>query len=369
MRGIARYSRLHGPWMFYQQPAFYLKSSNNSKVLLSTIKELDADGIIMREIPQSRGIIDLGIPAIISSAQKTSIPGAANIVGDVEADGKMAAEHLLERGFKNFAYCGFSDDLWWSKARGESFEKTIGQAGYKVHFYEQPKAKAKRTWAKEQFILADWLKSLPKPTGLMACIDERSANVVEACKIAGLYIPEEVAVIGVDNDDLICDLSTPPLSSIALNDEMTGYNAAELLDKLMAGEKTTQQVITLSPTHVVTRQSTDTFAIDDPDVIEAVRFIHNNATEQILVDDVVNHVAMTRRTLQRRFHAVLGRTISDEIMHTRIELACKMLVETNQPISLIALNLGQADINHVSRWFKKLKGMTPLAYKKKYGQK
>jgi LacI family transcriptional regulator len=368
MRGTAKYARLHGPWSFHTQPAFYLKNPDNNKKLISMIKDVNPDGIISRQVPQIQEIIKLGIPIVMSSYTHKLVPGVVNIIGDTEADGRMAAEHFLERGFKNYAYCGFSDNLWWSKARGEGFAKTIEKAGFKVHFYKQPQTNSKLTWAKEQSILANWLKSLPKPIGLMACIDERSAHVVEACKMVGLNIPEEVAVIGVDNDDLICDLSTPQLSSIALNDEMTGYNAAEVLDKLMAGEKITNQIITLSPTHAVTRRSTDTLAIDDHYVAKAIRFIRDHATEQIQVDDVVNSVAFTRRTLQRRFHSVLGRTISSEIMHARVDLACKMLVETNQPISQIALNLGQADVNHISRWFKKLKGMTPLAYRKQYSQ-
>jgi len=346
---------------------FSENNTQSSKSLLEMIKSLQLDGIIMREVPRIDKIIDLGIPIIVSPYTKEQMRGIAVIVGNMEADGCMAAEHLLECGLKNFAYCGYRGFVGF-RLRGEGFAKRVAKAGFETNIYKQPDSQAQRDWAKEQLIMADWLKSLPKPVGIMTCTDERGENVIEACRIANVYIPEEVAVVGVDNDALICDLTMPPLSSVALNDEKTGFKAAELLEKLMNGQKPKTQSITLAPTHVVRRQSTDTLAVEDHDVVEAVKFIRNNALEPIQIKDVVNSVATTRRSLQRRFHATLGCSIFDEIMRVRIESACRMLVETTHPISEISLKIGHSDIYHIHRWFKKIKGMTPLAYRKKYGQ-
>ena len=287
LRGVARYSRSHGPWMFYRRPPSYMDAST-SRIAFSRLKEWGANGIITRDSEKIDEIIAMGLPTIVARATKEPIPGLSNIVSDSATTAKMAAEHLLERGFKHFAYCGF-DDMPWSRERGKSFGKRIAEAGFETHYYKCPRSRAKRSWENEQIVMADWLGSLPKPVGLMACADDRSEYVVEACKIAGLRVPDEVSIIGVDNDDIACDLAYLPLSSVSLNFERAGYEAAELLDKLMSGETTTNQTIIVRPTHIVTRQSTDIMAVEDSEVAEAVRFIREHASRGVTVQDVVNH--------------------------------------------------------------------------------
>ena len=184
------------------------------------------------------------------------IPALANVIcSDIEI-GRVGAEYLLNRGFRHFAYCGF-DDMRWSRERGEGFRDRVKEAGFETSVYVQPKSKSNRSWEKEQSFVVDWLRLLPKPVALMVCNDDRGQYVMEACKTAGLHVPEELAIIGVDNDELICDLTDPPLSSVSINTEMAGYEAAELMEKLMAGEKMAGKIITVEPTHVVTRKSTD----------------------------------------------------------------------------------------------------------------
>jgi LacI family transcriptional regulator len=201
----------------------------------------------------------------------------------------------------------------------------------------------------------------------MACNDDRGRQVLEACKIADLHVPEEVAILGVDNDEMVCDLSNPRLSSIALNLERSGYEAAELLDKLMAGnKKMANQKIIAQPTHVVTRQSTNILAIEDSDVAQAVRFIRQHSKEMLQVDDVAKTVGISRRGLERRFRIALKRSVFNEIKRVRAEQVARMLVETNQSIGQIALALNYPGIEHISRFFRKEKGMSPLAYRKKY---
>lgn len=203
----------------------------------------------------------------------------------------------------------------------------------------------------------------------MTCDDEQGRHAIEACKIAGLHVPEQVAIIGVDNDELVCALSYPPLSSVAPNTERAGYEAAELLDKMMAGKKMKNKNIIVHPTHIMTRQSTDILTIEDHEVAEAVRFIRQHAKEPIQVTDVVNAIALSRRVLERRFRKVLNRSVLAEIRRVRIETVAQMLVETDLSISQIALTLGYPDVKNIARYFRREKEMSLLAYRKKYGRK
>ena len=366
LRGIAKYSRIQGLWAFYR-PLDYREPKGKER-LLSLMKTWNPDGILMREPHKIEEIIAMGVPTISCPYTRAKIPGMANIMTDHISIGKMAAKHLLERGFKRFAYCGF-DDWWWSRKRGESFSKKVAKVGYPTYFYKQPRAKTKRTWDKELPIIADWLLTLPKPIGLMACNDDRGEWVIEACKVAGLNVPDEMAIIGVDNDHLICDLCNPSLSSIVLNVEKAGYEAAALLDKMMASEKVINYEIYVQPTHVVVRQSTDILAIDDPDVVAAVRFIRQHSKNVIQVNDVVNAIALSRRVLEKRFRSILGHSIHDEIRRVRVEQIIQMLAETEMSISEIAEVLGFPDVAHVSRYFSKEKGMSPLVYRRQYLRK
>jgi LacI family transcriptional regulator len=248
--------------------------------------------------------------------------------------------------------------------RGKVFQQRVEKAGFDIRVYEQPKSKSRRAWQNEQSILSDWLKSLPKPVGIMACNDDRGQHVTEVCKTAGLKVPDEVAVIGVDNDELVCDLTEPPLSSLALNVEKGGYEAAELLDHLMSGKKITTDSIIVEPTQVVGRQSTDVLAIEDRLVSEALQFIRNNAKRTIQVADVVAVARVSRRSLEQRFRKILGRSINHEIRRVRVEQVARILIETNKSIGQIALDLGYPGVDHIARYFRAEKGISPAAYRK-----
>jgi LacI family transcriptional regulator len=318
----------------------------------------------MREPPHADEIIKMGVPVLSFPYTQEKIPGIANVVTDHIAVGKMAAEHLLERGFRRLAYCGF-DDWWWSRRRKEGFSQTVRQTGLPVHVYRLPQAKSQRTWSKEILIIADWLQKLPKPIGLMASNDDRAELVVEACKTADLSVPDEVAVVGVDNDRTICDLSSPPLSSVALNVRKAGYDAAALLDRMMAAGTGATETICIQPTHVVTRPSTDVLAVDDPNVAAAMRYIRRHARTSVGVDVVVGHSGVSRRVLEKRFRHTLGHTIHDEIRRVRVQLVTAMLTETQMPVSEIAHDLGFPDVAHLSRYFRKATGSSPLQYRKR----
>ena len=367
LRGIARYSNLHGPWAFYTEPLFYRKVESQRDIIVR-FKKSGADGIVMREPKRIEEIMSLGLPTVVTPYSKGTIPGLINIVGDELKMGKMAAEHLLERGFQNFAYCGF-DDMFWSRNRGKSFANSVIEAGFKIFVYEQPKSYSKRLWENEQNYMVDWLKSLPKPVGLMACNDDRSQHVIDACKIADIHIPEELAVLGVDNDEFICKLANPPLSSIALSTENSAYKAAELLEKAMAGEKISDKIIVDQPTHVVTRQSTDILAIEDHEIAEAIRFIRNNFKKITTVSDIINALTLSRRELERRFRRVLGRSILTEIRRVRVEGIKRMLLETNMAISQIASEFGYSGPEHIARYFHEETGISPQKYRQNFSKR
>jgi len=367
--GIADYVRLHGPWTFYHPPFFYMRNVGESKEGLSRLKDWGADGIIAREFSRRtrKEVGLLGIPTMFHPVlDERPLENTGNICADDVGIGRLAAEHLLSLGLRHFAFCGL-DDFFWSRKRAEGFGEVINRAGSAPFYYEYPKSRRERQWPNEQKLLAAWLKSLPKPVGLMACIDERAQDVIQACKQAGLRIPEEVAIVGADNDELICKLSNPPLSSAALNSVAAGYQAAELLDALMSGRRPKNRTVPVVPLHIVARQSTDVEAVEDAEVAAAMRFIKSNISRPIQVSDVVVQARLSRNVLARRFKKAFGVTMQQEIKSLRIERIAELLVTTNMPISRIASMMGFADFNHLSRYFREGRRMTPLAYRRKYG--
>jgi len=325
LRGIVKYSNFIGQWRIRSLPPFY-RHPRSKKKILSEAKDSQINGIIAEidDIKMGQILYSVALPAIVIP-YKDRISGFPYIFDEGDTPGQMAAQHLLCLGLRNFAFCGF-ENLVWSQARGKDFSERIVEAGLQTDFYKMPRSRVQRLWESEQIILADWLKTLRKPIGVMACNDDRGQNVIEACQIAGLCVPDDVAVIGVDNDELICDLTDPPLSSVALNHEQAGYKAAELLGKIMADKKVDNEpIISLEASDVVVRQSTNVLAIDDPELIKAIRFIHNHSREAIQVSDVVKGVSVSRRVLERRFREVFKKSVHDQVRHARIQCFSRML--------------------------------------------
>ena len=354
--GIARYSRLHGPWSFYKEQ-IGLKSS------IPHLTNWNPDGIIMRDSMIKDELISMNIPTILvqhDSAYSNNLP---TIITDSQAIAKMASKHLIERGFKNLAFCGF-DNLEWSNNRKLHFCKYNADAGLETSVYEFPKNNRNIDWENEQRHVCDWMKTLPKPVGILACNDDRGQHILEVCKRLEFKIPEDVAVVGVDNDPMICDIGDPPLTSIALNVEQAGYQAAKLLEQMIDSRTIVPQKINVSPTHVVQRQSTDLLAVNDPDVVAAIRYIREHAKNKILVNDVVNVTRVSRRALEQRFREIIHRSIYDEIRQVRVELISKLLIETNLPISHISSLFNFTDVEHISRYFKKEKGIGLREFRK-----
>jgi LacI family transcriptional regulator len=355
LRGIVKYSKLKGGWSFYNEPRGQGQS-------LPRLGSWEVDGAIVRlsETEKAYRFLEKGIPIIVAREEK-EISGVPNIVGDNVAVGKVAGKYLLEKGFKHFGYCGLNSS--WSQARLRSFAETIEKAGCKASAYESPRSQ-KCSWPDELQRISNWINRLPKPLAIMACNDDRGRHVIEACKIGNVKIPYEVVVLGVDNDELFCELSDPPLSSIARDTEAAGFQAAAVLDTLMSGRKTECNRIIVHPTHVVARLSSDILAIEDPQVAKALSFIRSHSSRHTQVEAVARAVAMSRRNLHRRFVKTLGRTVHDQIRRDRVDRVVQMLLQTDRTVSQIAYELGFSSDKHIAREFKAVKGLTPLAFRR-----
>jgi LacI family transcriptional regulator len=324
----------------------------------------DVDGIIMRETQNYQSILDKNIPVVFVE-HLLRVADASRIHTDNAAIGKMAAEYYLDRGFKYFAFIGY-DRFFWSQSRLESFRERLKESDLEVQVFKQPEIESSGKNDKEQKLLVEWLKTIKKPAGLFACNDDRAQQVISTCNLEGLHVPDEIAVLGVDDDEFSCNLSNPPISSIALNVEQAGYKAAELLENLMSGKVSKPQELIVDPVRVVTRQSTDIFSIKDPIVLAAVKFIKNNSYRLIQVNDVLDEVAVSRRCLYDKFNKFLGTSIYSYIKRCRVVEIERMLIDTDMSINDIALKLGFSTADHIAEYFRSETGMNPRAYRAKY---
>jgi LacI family transcriptional regulator len=260
---------------------------------------------------------------------------------------------LLERGLRNFGYCG-DDRFNWSRWRREAFHQYIGESGFECS--DGPSGGASE--------LAEWVRALPKPAGVFACYDVRGREVLDACRLADVEVPHQVAVIGVDDDELLCELSDPPLSSVIPDSRRTGWVAAELLSEWMNGCRPRSTAHRIPPLGVTTRRSTDMLAIEDPELAAALRFINERACQGITVDDVLGQVALSRRVLESRFQRVLGRSPHAEILRAQLERAKQLLMQRNLTLSAVAHQTGFRNGEYLGTVFKREFGLTPGQYRK-----
>jgi LacI family transcriptional regulator len=366
LRGVVRYARLHGPWAFYITPG-------DLRQVLPKMEEWGGTGIIARveTLQVAKAVLASGLPVISLDlnqhqlAPDNPLSGLSEVCPDSHKAGRLAAEYLVERGFRHFAFVGVWGDPPWSTRREAGFASRLHEAGLPCHVFPLPQTASNRRWGREQAILGQWLRTLPKPLGLLACDDDRGRQVLEACRAANLQVPEDVAVVGIDNDELLCELSDPPLSSVSLNAERAGYEAAALLDGLMSGRIRQPRRILVEPIRVVTRRSSDVLALDDRQVALALRFIRDNAVRPIGVVDVVRHVGCSRRTLELRFQQTLGRSVNREIQQARLDRAQRLLAETDLSVTRVAEASGFSSSNYLIRLFHHRLGLSPAAYRDK----
>lgn len=361
LRGIASYARLHGPWQFYRQLPEISGGTHN---LPTELKTWNPDGLIIREGYYTETALQTKVPCLYAPATKP-LNKLSNIIVNDFAVGQMAAIHLIECGFKHFAYCGMNKRYFWSRNRRDGFISALSEHGFNADIYQR-KNKGPIHWSHDISAISSWINSLPSPLGMMVCNDDFTLLTSEACKIAKRQIPEDIAIIGVGNDEAICDLATVSLSSIKLATEQAGYRAAELLHNLMLKKENSNRDIIVEPTSIVKRHSTDILALDDRHIADALRFIRNHTSRPINVDDVIKAIPLSRRALYNRFKRATGSSIYEYIKRSRLDAFTKLLLETNLTISEISNSMQFPDEKNVARYFRKTKGITPNTYRQKY---
>lgn len=365
LKGITRYSGEQGPWAFCRMPVFY-RETVGIPGIIKWAKEWGADGIFAQlyNSPDIARFNEAGI-FLIAEDLRERLKGVPNITGGYAETGRMGAEYFLKKGFRHFAFYGFKN-IVWSRERAHGYEERIRQSGFQVDYFENRHARSRELWYYKPSALSNWLKSLPKPVALMACDDNQGQHITEACKLAGIRIPEEVAVLGVDNDETICHLSDPPLSTIVLNAEKAGYEAAKLMDNMIRNRRAELTDIIVEPTQVITRQSTDIYAANDRHIASALKFIHQHINNNIQVPDVLKHVPLSRRALEKRFYTMTGMPVYRYINNLRIEKFAEKLLDSEKNINEIAFESGFTDSKNISRQFKITKGCTPNEFRRKH---
>jgi LacI family transcriptional regulator len=361
--GIGAYAREKADWSLYLE--------DQPRERLPDLESWSGDGIIFTFADRHvvRTVTRLGLPRVGiegGTMCRDSALGVPYFATDNEAIGRLAAEHLIERGFTRLAYCGYprSDLTAWSVERAKAFEQAARERGLFCSVYTSRYTTA-RKWASLQRELTVWLASLEKPVGLLAANDARARHVLEACRSCFLRVPEDVAVLGVDNDEVMCELTDPPLSSIEQGTRTLGYQAAAMLDDLMAGKRVRRLRHFVRPKEVVMRRSTNVLAIGNSDVAAAVAYIRQHACDPASVGDVVAAVGLSRSTLHVRFKEAMGRTMHAEIQRVQIERARNLIAVTDLPLKQIATMAGFAHINYLTTVFRHQIGWTPAEYRKR----
>jgi LacI family transcriptional regulator len=364
LRGIAIYARTDANWSIYQEERALGDPPPK------WLRNWPGDGIIARADTKQLAseIRRLKLPTVDLSGL-FPLPGVPVIDTDDRGVVRMACEHLLERGFRSFAFCGFAG-AGYSERRKTLAIEYLGQAGITVSICETPHKRLASTSRIEsrgvlhEQQLGDWLVGLHTPTALLACNDIRAQQVLSVCRERGVHVPDEVAVMGVDNDEVVCELADPPLSSVENDTVRIGHEAAALLTRMIDGNAPPQPRQVIEPLGVVIRRSTDVLAVDDKAVAAALRFIHDHACDGIGVPDIVKHLPVSRSTLERRFLRAVGKSPKAEINRVRIERIKQLLVDTEYKLAVVARMTGFMHAEYMSALFKESTGLTPGKYRK-----
>jgi LacI family transcriptional regulator len=364
LRGIAQYSRIRGDWSLYHQ------ERNLASQAPRWLEQWSGDGIIARvETGELAELIRHKNLPTIDLRGRHHLPAMPLIETDDYQVVRLAMEHLLARSFENIAYCGF-EGVNYSERRHQAFVRLVEQHAVTSFVYEGPPVGEaadtsdieSRGMLYEQRV-GEWIASLPKPVGLVACNDIRAQQVLNACREVGVAVPEEVAVIGVDNDELICELCEPSLSSVEPDTQRIGFEAAAKLHQMMAGEAASFEMREIEPCRVVDRVSTDVQALADPEVAAAVQYIRERADQGINVQHLVQRASISRSLLERRFVNQLGRTPKAEIIRVRLERVKQLLRETDLSLERIAELTGFKYHEYMATLFRQKVGQTPGAYR------
>lgn len=364
--GVAAYVRSHGRWSVLHI------ERGLTEGLPQFLRAWTGDGIIARIENRkiAKAVDNLGVPVVdLRGSHRPA--GGAMLDTDPDVVARMAADHFLEMGFRNFASIGYAG-VDFSERRIAAFREYLNNRRKAVDVYSPRQhgpahsdvLAAEARGELEGATIADWLQSLPRPVAVFACNDVRGRQIIDACNASGLAVPEEVAVVGVDDDEVICELSNPPLSSVQPDTMRLGYEGAALLDAMMDGEAAPPDTIFVPPKGISHRLSSEVAAVDDREVASAIQIIRNRACEGLNVQALLTKLNVSRSTLERRFHAAFGRSPAEEIERVRMSRAKLLLVETRYKLAKIAVLTGYGTASQFATAFKRHVGLTPGEFRK-----
>jgi LacI family transcriptional regulator len=360
LRGIGRYVREHRNW------ALIHELQPTEQTLPHWLHEWRGDGIIARVADRTvaRRFLETGVPTVdvLGEVENSGLP---LVHVDDPAIARLAAEHLLERGFRHFGFFGLAGRNW-SERRGAAFAEVLAHSGHGLAVYEQSSDYRLRvSWEFRESRLAEWIKRLPKPVGVLVCSDQVGLDLLEACRQANVAVPDELAVVGVDNDEAFCEIGSPALSSIRPSHGQVGYQAATMLDALMRGESPPPRPVFVPPGGIQIRQSSDVLAIPDPALAKAIHLIRARACAGIGVDEIAARAGISRSVLQRRFRQTLRKTVHDEILSVKLKRACELLAETDFPLVDVAEQCGFNHQEYMGVIFRQRLKQTPAQYRRR----
>ena len=363
LRGMMKYSKEHGPWLFYRTPSDYHFDGSREEWIAKWAKEWNADAIVGRWDESKLDLLEsLDIPVVLQNTRKRS-DIYSNLTGDYVKTGQMAANYFRKKHFTSYAFFGIKDVIW-SSEKGRGFREEVEKENARYSQYEEI---AGSVYDIQH--LTDWLKSLPKGTALFCCDDAHALTITETCTMAGINIPEDIAVLGVDNDDLICEISNPTISSIQLDVENGGYQTCKLLHQQILNKNRQQFNVVICPVEITERNSTLAHNITDPHIRNVMKFIDANYMNDITMDDIFELVPLSRRSVELRFKKATGMTIYQHLLSIRVEHLAYLLRTTDRPYADLAYEVGFRDISNVSRTFRKYKDYTPLEYRRQFSIK
>jgi len=348
IRGVMAYTHAKARWTVSAEPQWSFSDPID-------IERWDVDGLIVQTFSREfeKRVINLGVPATNVSNFCEGEMQLPSILPDDNAVAIMAADYLISLGFRQLAFC-WAGTMQYGRLRLESFRRRAAEGGIPVYEYNAQKAR-----------LDKWILDLPKPIGVLGCNDDWAHRILKAAHQEGIKVPDQLAVLGVDNDELFNALVTPSLSSVALPTEQIGFEAASQLDRLMNGEKLETSLTLLPPVHIVPRASTDVLSIGDEDIVLAIRFIREHASEPLQVDDVLDHVPLSRRSLERRFRKQVRHSITDEIRRAHINRAKDLLANTDLAMSQVATASGFTTATRLGIVFHREVGESPTEFRRR----
>ncbi|TWT87231.1 Xylose operon regulatory protein [Pseudobythopirellula maris] len=366
IRGIANYAKQVGDWHLLIDPRDHEHRS-------ALPDGWNGDGIIagISSRLQFKQVNARNTPLVNVDDRFEDLPGMASVVTDENALAELALSHLLDRGFRHFGYFA-PPSTQYSKKRGQAFITAVQQAGHKCNEYRPGyRAGRKISWGEQQRRVTRWLRSLEQPVAVLAVDSLHARQLSEICHATGIRVPDDIAILAGDTNELFCEVSTPPLSSVIVASEKIGHDAAELLDRMMGGESPPDEVIRVKPRGITSRQSTDLLAIDDPAIVDALWFIRKHAHRGIVVGDILREVPISRRYLEIQFQKYLGRSPGREIRRVQLERGKELLGRQELSITEIATACGFANSTRFGVAFKKYTLKTPYRYREELlaGQK